>query len=235
MTENARTAARRQRNQATNAGLLAHPSVTEADIRDVGIHTVAGLDAAMSRTPKGPILLRTLIGALTTGRDWPAETRQHRITMLATLLTEHPELPLEYLRATRPALILWASPGYADFVTALAAHPGADAQLVVSAVWNATAEVAAQLARTRGDLLPTAACWIRPKTATRPGWSPPPGTDLVALAVATAATWAAWAGTNPERRTFLINCWDEFTDQNTMLAAGAAISASPTGPATSRL
>jgi len=234
MTENARSAARRERNQAINVGLLAHPSVSEADIRDVGIHTVAALDAAMSRTPKGPILLRTLISALTTGHSWPADASQHRCTMLATLLTEHPELPLGYLQATQPALVRRASPGYIGFVTALATHPGADAVLVVNAVWGASSDVAAAVARTRGDLLSVAACWVRPKTVR--GWSPAlkATPDVVALVVATAATWAAWAGTNPDRTAFLINCWNEFTDQDSMLAAGEAVCAAPAGPATSR-
>ena len=232
MTDPYRTAARRQRNQAINVGLLAHPSVTEADIRDVGIHTVAGLDAAMSRTPKGPILLRTLIGALTTGHAWPAAAK-HRCSMLATLLTEHPELPLGYLQATQPALVRRTSPGYPAFVTALATHPGADAELVISAVWNAPTDVAAQVARTRGDLLSIAACWVRPKTV-RQYCSSRTTPAETALIVAAAATWAAWAGTNPDRTAFLINCWDEFTDQDSMLAAGEAVCASPAGPATSR-
>ena len=232
MTDPSRSAARRARTQAMDAGLLAHPSVTEADIAAAGIHTVAGLDAAMSRSPKGPVLLRALIGALTTGQDWPAEARQQRIRLLTTLLSEHPELPLEYLRATRPALALWASPGYAGFVTALATHPGADAALVVNAVWGASSDVATAVARTRGDLLSVAACWIRAKTA-RKVFSDKATAAQVGVAAATAATWAAWAGTDPDRRAFLINCWDEFADQDTMLAAGAAMCAPPAGPAAS--
>ena len=233
MTENARTATRREHTKTTNGGVFAHPSVSEADIAAAGIHTRANLDAAMGRTPKGPILLRTLIGALTVGHTWPAAD-QARYVMLTTLLTEHPELTPENLRAMRPALVRSAAPGHAEFVTTLASHPSADAALVVRAVWNATAEVAAQVARTRGDLLSIAACWVRPKTATRRGWTAPPGTGLVALAVSTATTWAAWAGTNPDRRAFLINCWNEFTDQDSMFAAGEAVCAPPSGPATSR-
>jgi len=216
-----------------DAGLLADPAVTEADIAAVGIRTNEALDAAMSRNPKGLVLLRALISALTTGQDWPAEARQQRIPMLTTLLTEHPELPLEHLRAMRPALALWASPGYAGFVAALAAHRCADAALVVGAVWNSPAELAAQIARTRGDLLPVAACWIRAKTV-RKVFSNKATAAQVGVAAATAATWAAWAGANPDRRAFLINCCDEFTDQNTMLAAGAAVCAAPAGPATGR-
>ena len=232
MTDPTRAPARRERTGAANAVLYAHPPVTEADIAAAGIHDEATLHAAMSLTPKGPVLLRTLIDALTTGQDWPAEARRHRIPMLTTLLTEHPELPLGSLRAARPALALWASPGYDGFMTALATHRGADAQLVVNAVWNAPADVVATVARTRGDLLSLAASWVRTKTA-RPAGSRAT-TAETALVVATAATWAAWAAANPDRRTFLISCWDEFTDQGTMLTAGEAICASPSGPPTSR-
>lgn len=193
---------------------VADPSTPEASIAKLGIRTVAELDAAMARTPKGQVLLGALFDFFA-----DADAGLGLDSYIVDLIAE-PALTSQHLATATTVMHRRHGPAYARLAAAICTYPLASPHAIIGALWNASPPLHQDIARTRADLLPVAVCWVRHTAGDDTGYA-----NQAAMITDTARTWAHWAGDSPARTAFLIASSAAFTDQDALLAAGDAVPA----------
>jgi len=217
-----RQSAREQRARVSWA--LVAGCIPEVTIAKLGIHTVAELNAAMARNPKGPILLSALLDFFT---DAGAGLRidDHIVELLA-----EPALTALHLATAATVMHRRGGPAYARLAVAICCHRLASSSAIIGAMWDAPPSLRQDIARARGDLLPVATGWVRRTDGDETGYANV--RELAAglkgaLIMDTADLWARWAGTDPGRTAFLIASSGAFDTCEQLLAAGAGVTAAP--------
>ena len=217
-----RQSAREQRARVSWA--LVAEFTPEVTIAKFGIHTAAELDAAMARTPKGPVLLSALLDFFT-----DAGAGLGLDNYIVELLAE-PALTALHLATATTIMYRRDGPAYARLAAAICCHRLASPHVIIGAMWDAPPSLRQDIARARGDLLPVAVGWVRRTDGDETGYANV--RELAAgakgaLIMDTADLWARWAGTDPGRTAFLITSSATFADQEELLAAGDAVAAAP--------
>jgi len=215
------------------ASWISDPATSEAEIARRGLTGWPQLAAAMARTPKGPVLLTAITGALTDARGrgliygrWAPNIEAARIVM-AGLLAE-PELTAQHLAALAGVYVL----GH-EFVTAVVTHRNVDPVTVVDALWGRSAAVASAATAAGAGTLPLAVVWARRFHPDSDYRSRLRRRRIRAEVYATAARWESWAGGQQGRVEFLIGHYLEFAVESDpvaeagLLAAGDALFAAP--------
>ena len=206
----------------------AMPRDTEQDILRAGIRTRDQLVAAVAYPNKSPALIRALI-ELADGGGYPYSFVDGDLIMLPLL--DEPTLTLENLRAvvvgrTRPG---WP---WSRVLAAACAHPLADTDVVIDALWHAPPTAVVEVAVATADLLPLVVNWVvrelerKEITGLHHEHASP---DQRARIAAIAWTWRKSCAQNRGLHEFLLAHATSFTDEATLLAAGAALCASPAG------
>jgi len=212
------------RQSARVSWALVAGRIPEVTIARLGIHTVAEMDAAMARNPKGPVLLGALLDFFTdAGAGLGLD--DHIVELLA-----EPALTAPHLASATTVMYRRHGPAYARLAAAICSHRLASPHTIIGALWNAQAPLHQDIARARGDLLPVATGWVRRTEPDDTGYANV--RELAAgakgaLIADTAATWSRWAGTAPARTAFLIASCGAFDTCEQLLAAGAAVTAAP--------
>jgi len=210
----------------------ADPDTPEDDIATVGIHTRAGLDAAAGRTPKGPALLDAIVAGVLTRACKLLSAEAD--TLLLALLDE-PAITGAHLAAMSAALPGRARTGLigagrATLMAAICTHPLAEADTVITCLWDGSATTAADVTRTIG-LLGAATWWVRcmwHRSGLR-GWAVPYApTDIArGQVLELSSRWADLTAGDPALAAFLATGAFTFTCEDAMFAAGRAICAAP--------
>jgi len=210
----------------------ADPGTPEYDIAAAGIHTRAGLDAATTRTPKGPALLGAIVTAVLTRACKMLSDEAD--TLLLALLDE-PAITGAHLAAMSDALpgrqrTGLIGDGRATLMAAICTHPLAEADTVISCLWDGSAATAADVTRTIG-LLGAATWWVRcmwHRSGLR-GWAVPYApTDIQRRQILELSSrWAGLTAGDPALAAFLATGAFTFTDEDAMFAAGRAVCAAP--------
>lgn len=212
---------------AESATWMGRPDTSEAAIAAYGIPTSAHLAVVLARAPKGPDLLAAVIDAVVGG----VLTGPGQDGVLADLLAE-PAITAAHLislaRARPPAGF-----NIEALMVALCAHALAPPAMVVDVLWNAPTSTQADVAAATGCLLAPAVSWVRRsfRVSKTPGWARwLPSVSQRAEIVAVAERWAAATHGQPDMVAFLLTSSLAFTDEDTMFAAGRALTAAPAGP-----
>jgi len=200
------------------------PGTSEAAIATFGIHTMAQLDAARSRNPKGPALIGALIDAV------GGPILAYEADPLFMSLLAEPSLRAWDLRCISRVQRGRTGASVEALVTAIGSHPLAGADTVVNMLWHRPRETARAVALATGDLLAVATWWVcrevyphqRP---TQRKYAPRPAHQ--AWVIETAARWSAATQSEPALRLFVAAHVFDFTDESQMFAVGAATCAPP--------
>ena len=209
------------------AEVFADPATTEDFIMAYGIHSTDALAAAMTRTNKGPTLIRAILDDVTRA-SWV--THDLRDQTLRALLNE-PGLRLDDLTIMARAARMRE---HLPVLAAICAHRAADVDLICDTLWNASWRTSGEAARTTATLLPVAVTWVAVQVGLQRAPGPHLGTPTIAqraLICATAARWTAACEQSPELAAFLMNSAYNFTRETELFATGRAIAAAPTRPA----
>jgi len=108
---------------------------------------------------------------------------------------------------------------------AICTHPRCGDYTLVGALWNAQQDTAAQVATATGKQLAAVVAWVRRHSGGQAG---PYSTPAQRRAITeTEHRWAAWSSNSPARAAFLLTSSFDFTCEDDLFAAGAAVCAPP--------
>jgi len=201
------------------------PATDEKQILLWGIASTDDLRAAAARDNKSGALLAAIISYTIDVAKFDEDGTE---AVLMPLLEEPNLGPGDLLCMTLPVHGRTHLSG--PLLAAICAHPHADRDTLVSGLWNAQQDTAAQVAAATGKQLAAAIAWVRRVGAhgeTGPYSTPAQRQDIAE----TEHRWAAWSSNSPARAAFLLASSFAFALEDDLLAAGAAICASPVATA----
>ena len=205
--------------------VLADPTTPENWIMCRPLHQRDALDAVIRRAHKSP----TLIGHILTNISESSQFRTFSDVedVLLRLLADPNSDEENVHTIARLSVGLTLSPA---LLTEICVHPLAAQHLVIDTLWRSSAACVEQVAATTGLLLVAAVNWVsarcgRDNRLNRGLWYV--DAELETQILTTTAAWTTWAGTNPGRTAFLAASSAAFTDENELLAAGAALTGAP--------
>jgi len=200
--------------EPTNAGTLpglpedAHPTHTfEA------VTTEADFHAGLAQPTKNARLLSALT-SYAVDRSWLDHAEAH--LMLVALLAEPDLSARDLLAMTR----VWFG-GLSGLIAAICAHPHANDDVLIAALWDAGQDAHVAVAAHTGTQLVAVIAWVHARMLMG-GFA---NTTARARIATTNDAWATWCGTDPGRARFLLTSSFDFDNEETMFAAGAAITA----------
>jgi len=181
----------------TGTGWVADPATPEDRLLSGGIVNRAEFNAAMSRLNKSDALIAVLASWLGGGPGMGSAD------LIITALLDNPQLRqgelADIIRVVR-------SSGHtsAAILSALCAHLRDDTPALTAVLWQASYKVNRDVAGVTGLLLPAVVCRVRRDTLDPDGMTGlNPTSEQQALIEATSASWAAWAGDDTTRASFL--------------------------------
>lgn len=223
------TTTRATEPQDHGATWITDPATTEDGIARRGIRGWTHLAAAMTRTPKGPVLLSALVKALTyETANGPTYTEPDACRIMDQLLSE-PDLGAKHLAALAGVRMLAG----AQFVTDLVTHPNTSPETVVDTLWGRHASFAKPCVEAGAGALPLAVVWAQRHHASGEYHSCLRRRRIRNEIYATATRWNTWADGQPGKIDFLASHWHDFRDEadpdaeTNLLAAGDALFAAP--------
>jgi len=207
--------------------VLADPAAPESLIMCRPLRQRAILDAAISRAHKSPTLIAHILSNISDAAQfqlWFADVED----MLLALLAD-PGCNEENVHAiARLHARLSLSPA---LLSKICVHPLVPRRTVIDTLWRSSTATAEQVGTTTGLLLVAAVNWVsaradRNDRLGRGLWYV--DDELEAQILTTTHTWTTWAGTDPGRVAFLAASSAAFTNEDELLAAGAALTGAPT-------
>ena len=201
--------------------VLSDPNTSETLILTHGLHTLGEMLAASARTPKGPALIRAIIDDTARATWIPDDTISQ---ILDQLLTED-ALTAADLRSVAAAA---RSIGSRHTVVAAISHRLAGNAIVMNTLWGASWDAAQEAGRSCGTLLPAATWWVRTSLARTGCWNKihaTPGFAQCDTILTLAARWEHATREEPALAAFIRCAAGNFTDENTMFAAGRGLCA----------
>jgi len=196
------------------------PSTDEKQILHWGIRSSDDLRATLTRDNKSGALLSAII-CYVLGAGFQDNTTTADV--LTSLLAE-PNLRPEDLRCMTQPPYGWSRVSE-PLLAAICAHPCTDRDTLAGALWNAQQDTAAQVATATGKQLAAVVAWVRRHSGGQAG---PYSTPAQRRAITeTEHRWAAWSSNSPARAAFLLTSSFDFTCEDDLFAAGAAVCAPP--------
>ena len=197
--------------------VLADHATPEEDIIYWGIIGRGEFTAAMSRPNKS----QTLLGVLTIHAIGVIYQDIDFYTASLLTLAGEPGLRAHDLRA----LAHQCGDGRIGrpLLNALCAHPNIELGTLVTLLYSVTPKAAGAVSLAIGSLLPSVVAWVMWQVDV----DQHPTTHQLGIITQTRDRWAAWTDGDPGRARFLQASSFDFTDEDDMFAAGAALCAAP--------
>lgn len=196
------------------------PSTPEQYLMRCGLREPADFTAAMSRPTKSPAMLSVLIGFVGADRLERDQGRAAILSLLGEAELDHDGLQ----HLARIANSYGLNSG--GVLRAICCHRTASTTILIGALWNAGNDAAADVATRTGTLMPAVIAWVRTRQHGTGCYSQPTIADREQIA-ATRQRWTTWAAGNQARVAYLTHSWRSFTNEDTMLEVGHALTAAP--------
>lgn len=212
--------------------VYADPGTPESFILRTGLRSPAAVHAALSRPDKSLAMIRALADAFAAHWSWLTAEQSDAA---AGVLVADPALDRDGLLAVARSLHSTGRQRSPALLAAVVSHRLANPDVLVNALWMATQDRVRAVADVTGSIGVVALWWV----CRGYDWpQAPPGArsrrdgdgDAVVRTRATTTRWAARVAGNPALAAFVLAAAFDFTDEETLFAAGSAICAAPARP-----
>lgn len=210
----------------------ADPATPESFILRNGFRSPEAVHAALSRPNKSLAMIRALADAFAAHWSWLSAEQSDAA---AGALVADPALDRDGLLAVARSLHSTGRQRAPDLLAAVVSHPLADFDVLVAAMWMATGDRVRAVAALTGSFGVVALWWVChghdwPQAPSGARGRPDGDGNAVVRIRATTARWTARVAGSPALAAFVLVAAFDFTDEETMFAAGSAICAAPVRP-----